>query len=340
LLIGLAGCGEQPRRASAPVPRGVAYAGPALVGDTVVWGEMLPDKSGVIVSRAPGHAARVIARFPAKHGKGNQRNFGGIPGALDASPSRTAYVLVSSHAEGHGDVVEIMSSVRPRVSIGGARFTNPLPRCHAAYVSTAVDGDDVAIGMTGGNCQGVWLGGRRISSAEAIREVRLAGPWVAWLEDDRRATARRIVVADRATGAVAATFTKEELGGDQPIDRFDLDDQGHLVALQGGRVIVTSLGDRTPHVIATHAWPNLLAAAGGRVAYATERDGYAHRLILAGLDGTKLRTLERYGKARQPAGEIALTDRRAAWSIMLARGDAAGGNVIRRARGAVRTASL
>jgi hypothetical protein len=83
-----------------------------------------------------------------------------------------------------------------------------------------------------------------------------------------------------------------------------------------------------------------VAAAGGRVAYATERGGHPDRLILAGLDGHKLRTLERHGRKRQPVGEVALTGRRAAWSVMLAGGDAAGGNVIRRVRGKIRAVRL
>ena len=37
--------------------------------------------------------------------------------------------------------------------------------------------------------------------------------------------------------------------------------------------------------------------------------------MLADLDGKVLKRLERYGQRRWPVGEIALTDRRVAWSV-------------------------
>jgi len=98
-------------------------------------------------------------------------------------------------------------------------------------------------------------------------------------------------------------------------------------------VVVTAIADPTPRTIARGA--TQVAAAGGRVLYVAHR-----RLVLAGLDGRVQRTLERYGPRRQPVGELALTADRAAWSVMLARGDTVGGNVIRDVRGRVRVAKL
>ena len=57
-------------------------------------------------------------------------------------------------------------------------------------------------------------------------------------------------------------------------------------------------------------------AKGGRVAYITmdARSG-PDRLVLADLTGKIVKRLDRYGKRRWPEGELALTDRWAAWSV-------------------------
>jgi hypothetical protein len=322
-----------PARAAAHTPRGVAYAGPALAGGAVVWGEMYPDRSGAVLARTAG-SVHVLTRLPRMRGKGNLRSFGGIPGALSASPGRVAFALEESHSERLGnDVVGTVGRVRPRVATPGGRFTDALPHCHAGYVSTAADAGSLAVAMVGGNCEGVWLDGRRLATTADLRQVRLAGPYVAWLEwPGGDARVARVTVADGATGTPAATFTAPELGGS--IWRFALDAAGDVVvALVDGRVVVTSVGDRTPRTIAHGA--TQVAAAGGRVLYIAHR-----RLVLAGLDGRVQRTLERYGPRRQPVGEVALTADRAAWSVMLARGDRVGGNVIRDVRGRVRVARL
>jgi hypothetical protein len=331
----LAACGAPPAHAAPHPPRGVAYAGPALAGDTMVWGEMYPDRSGAVLSRSPGGRVRVLTRLPRMRGKGDLRSFGGIPGALSASPGRIAFALEESHSEPvGGDVVGTAVRVRPRVAVPGGRFADALPRCEAGYVSTAADGDSVAVAMVGGGCEGVWVDGRRLATTGFLRQVRLAGRYVGWLEwphgDPRLA---RVVVAEKATGAVAGTFTAVDLGVPHEIDRFALDAAGDVVALVTHRVVVTALTDRTPRTIATGAAE--VATAGGRVLYIAHR-----RLVLAGLDGHIERTLERYGPRRQPVGELALTAGRAAWSVMLARGERVGGNVIRDVRGRVRTAKL
>jgi len=176
------------------------------------------------------------------------------------------------------------------------------------------------------------MDGRRLATTADLRQVRLAGPYVGWLEwPGGDARVARITVADRATGTVAATFTAPELGGS--IFRFALDAAGDVVALVTGRVVVTAVAGRTPRTIARGA--TQVAAAGGRVLYIAHR-----RLVLAGLDGRVQRTLERYGPRRQAIGELALTADRAAWSVMLARGDPVGGSVIRDVRGRVRVAKL
>jgi hypothetical protein len=90
-------------------------------------------------------------------------------------------------------------------------------------------------------------------------------------------------------------------------------------------------------VLVRHIWNTTPATANGRVAYISQRDGRPDRLLLAGLSGRVLRRLDRYGPARQPVGEIALTDGRAAWSVLRARGDLYG---LRKPRGSVLTVRL
>ena len=59
-----------------------------------------------------------------------------------------------------------------------------------------------------------------------------------------------------------------------------------------------------------------MAIAAGRVAYiSADADSGPDRLVLTDLTGNVLRRLEHYGRRRWPEGELALTDRWAAWSV-------------------------
>ena len=69
-------------------------------------------------------------------------------------------------------------------------------------------------------------------------------------------------------------------------------------------------------MLAKRLWGSSVSIAAGRVAYITaDRRSGPDRLVLADLTGKVLRRLDRYGKRRWPEGEIALTDRWAAWSV-------------------------
>ena len=65
----LAAGGGPPARAATDAPRGLAYAGPALAGDMVVWGELYPDRSGAVLARAPSGRVRVLTRLPPMRGR-------------------------------------------------------------------------------------------------------------------------------------------------------------------------------------------------------------------------------------------------------------------------------
>jgi len=295
--------------ASAKTYNGMAFAGPTIAGDSLAWGTVYSDSSGAV--KVDG---RIVARFDAPVGKGRDRGFGGVPGAIGFSPTRLVYALADSRdlPGGDGDSGASTLNVTPMLSTGGGAFTNPLP-CTGPYVSTAVDGDTVLIGVsTQPPCAGVYLDGRKISDVSPC-QVRIAGPSIAWREGPCGGSPM-ITVADRATGTVLASFARPSLR--RSWGAFDLDERGNIVATQGERLVAFSLAAPTPRVLAARASDRSVATAGGRAAYITVDETFGEdRLLLVDLEGNVLRRLERYGERRLPQGEIALTDRWVAWSV-------------------------
>jgi hypothetical protein len=298
---------------------GMAAAGPAISGDSVVWGTEYRDGSGAV--KRDGH---VVTRFQRATGKRRGRSFTGVPGAISASPSRIVYTRVDTLADrGGSDYGGFSSTFTPLVSVAGGPFTNPLGCTTGDNISTAVDGDSVVLGVLGAQpCAGVYVDGRKIDARGESRQVRIAGPYVAWL-DAPGGGGDRITVADRITGAVLATYPATS--PHRPWDVFDIDDQGNLVAIEGDQLIAFSLTAPTPHVLAEHVGGGTVATAAGRVAYITDPAHGSDRLVLADLSGKILRRLDRYGTRRWPTGEIALTDQWIAWSVKRASYDATTG---------------
>ncbi len=155
------------------------------------------------------------------------------------------------------------------MSVGGAPFTNPLG-CDGAYVTTAVDGDTVVIGVKGQSpCGGVYVDGRKLAEADPC-QVRIAGPYVAW-RDGACGGSDRLVVADRAGGTVLASLKPAR--GARSWGEFDLDERGNVVAAEGDRVVAFSLADPRRHVLAEKTWSSTVATAGGRAAFIHGRRG-------------------------------------------------------------------
>jgi hypothetical protein len=289
---------------------GMAAAGPAISGDSVVWGTEYSDGSGAV--KVDG---RVVVRFEDPTGKKRSRSFTGVPGAVSASPTRLVYTLVDSRVDDQGsDYVGSSSIFTPLVSAAGGPFTNPLGCVTGANITTAVDGDTVVLGVMGEQpCAGVYVDGRKIDTRGESRQVRIAGPYVAWL-DAPGGGGDRITVADRASGAVVATYPQTSAARSWQV--FDIDEQGNLVAVQGDRLVAFSLAAPRPRVLAKRLWGSTVATAAGRVAYiSADANSGPDRLVLADLQGKILKRLDRYGKRRWPEGEIALSDRWAAWSV-------------------------
>ncbi|WP_157592641.1 hypothetical protein [Solirubrobacter soli] len=287
---------------------GMAFAGPAISGDSVVWGTEYTDGSGAV--KVDG---RVATRFERAKGKKRSRSFTGVPGAVSASPTRIVYTRVDSRVTDSGsDYVSESSTFTPLVSAAGGPFTNPLGCTTGANITTAVDGDTVVLGVMGEQpCAGVYVDGRKIDTRGESRQVRVAGPYVAWL-DAPGGGGDLITVADRATGAVLATYPSKRSSWEV----FDIDEQGNIVAVGGDGLVAFSLAAPTPRVLAKRLWASSIATAAGRVLYVSEdANSGPDRLVLADLDGKILKRLDRYGSRRWPEGEVALTDRWAAWSV-------------------------
>jgi len=299
--------------AAAKTYNGMAFAGPTISGDSVAWGTEYSDGTGAV--KVDG---RIVARFDRLTGAGEKRQFGGTPGALSASATRMAYTLDDSRQLPGGDGDSGASEVRvqPYVSVGGAPFANPLgPGCVAGYVSTAIEGDTVVIAINGNDaCAGVYIDGRKVSEASDVRQVRIAGPYVAW-EEWPGGAGTAITIADAATGAVLRRFPAPP---NQRFDAFDLDERGNVFTSTGrdaSRLVTFNLTAPRPRTLAKRIWGRV-AAAGGRVAYITPtKTSGPDRLLLIDLQGKVLKRLDRFHDRRQPEGEIALTDRWVAWSV-------------------------
>ena len=76
-----------------------------------------------------------------------------------------------------------------------------------------------------------------------MHQVRLAGPYVAWLERIEDGL-ERITVAEHATGATVATYTAPS--APKAFNVFDLDDQGNVVTMRENDLIAFTPGNPTP----------------------------------------------------------------------------------------------
>ena len=274
----------------------MAAAGPAISGDSVVWGAEYRDGSGAV--KVDG---RVVTRFEDAKGKRRSRSFTGVPGAVSASPTRLVYTLVDSRViHASGDSVGIESRFTPLVSTAGGPFANPLGCTTGDNITTAVDGDTVVLGVMGEQpCAGVYVDGRKIDTRGESRQVRIAGPYVAWL-DAPGGGGDRITVADRASGAVLATYPAP---GRQLVVGLRHRRAGQHRRRRAVDLVAFSLSDPRPRVIAKRLWGSSVATAAGRVAYiSADANSGPDRLVLADLEGKVLKRLDRYGKRRWPRG--------------------------------------
>lgn len=305
----------------------LALAGPAFAGQSVVWGEERAGGSAAVLRWTPGAGApSLLHRTRDPRRRRRELGFTGLPGALSASSQRIAWSAMDATSR---QVLSDVVMVRARFQALGTRLASPVaalaPRCVVrGNLTTAVDGDTVALAMGHARCEGgpaerrvVLIDGDAVprtvfagAADRSIEQVRVAGPRVAWLEDWTR-----IVVAERATGRITARLRARDLGGRDRIDGFDLDADGTIVAATGPwRACRTScvrwlrLGARR-HGLVARRGSGAVALDQGLVAYVRDR------IVVRRLGGGVVARLGRFGPAHSPAGDLALDGGRIAWSV-------------------------
>src|SRR4051812_33207263 len=139
-------------------------AGPAFMGDSIVWGEEHRDGTSSVMRWSPGAAVEAIHRIPAPRGRNRERGFGGVPGALTASAQRLAFGLYDDVVTHHGDSVEYNGDAAAIGAPPGGALTPLVPGCTGGYVETDIDAESVLVGEPFARCAGdraatdrVWL---------------------------------------------------------------------------------------------------------------------------------------------------------------------------------------
>lgn len=320
----------------------LAAAGPAIAGDAVVWGEQARSGALKVVSRS-GTATRVVQRIPPPRGRHGQRSFSGVPGGLSASEHWIAYGRDDGKCRADGDVVSCELDMNAYGAHDGGPFRRLLPGCDsAAYISTSSDGDGVAIGQASGRCGDrvatrVWLkegdaeprlvfdGGRKTT----LRQVELAGPWIAWSTGGSGSGDTHLTVAERATGTVVARYRTRDfvgdgtgLGGDTFM-AFALDADGNVAALTGPQpscylrcLAIRNVTGGPARTLTKRASDRSVALAGGRVAWISSPKQAEKHVVVADLDGADRRRFDTFTRKHGPIGELALVDGRVAWATV------------------------
>jgi hypothetical protein len=294
-----------PTASAATALPGTAAAGPVIVGDSVLWAEgSLIKKDGQVVATAPD---------PTPAEGLTDRSIQG----LAASPTRLLYVRADRARE---DDAAGTSLERDRLSPwlssdGGGTFTNSTG-CAGQWAGAAIEGDTVVVAQQA-PCQGVFVNGQRFGTPWSVTQVRIAGPYVAWIDLGQGSSTSVIEVDDVKSGHPIATFP----GHSNYWQAFDIDAQGNIVAVRNdGKLVAFSVKKRKQRVLSKRAGA-YVETAGGRIAYiSTDGRNHLRSLNLIDRKGKVLRRLDRFTSRRQPAGTIALTENRIAWS--------AGGNIL------------
>jgi hypothetical protein len=219
-----------PARARArAIPSAPPVAGPALAGDRVLWATPIATASGGFTLRQAtlSGPASTVARFRAPRGAN------GLFPQLAASPSR----IVIAATEGDPDTPWSLESVYTAPVVGGAFET--LDRdCNlggAAQVPRTADvsGELVVYWRCAEQPRGVVIRDYSISppAEEMIPGarplgLRLAGRYVAWLEDccGSSSIASGIAVYDRVSRSIAYEIPKAAMPGE--LNSLDLQSDG------------------------------------------------------------------------------------------------------------------
>lgn len=316
----------------------LATAGPALAGDDVVWGERTRSGALQVVRRSPDGDERVLKRYPRPRRARDAVAFSAVSGGLSASERWVAYGFDDGRCESNGgDAVSCELKAAAFGSRDGGPFRPLVPECKsAAYVSTSSDGDGVAVGLAAANCGGRYATRVFLIEGDApprmlyegaedlrMRQVELAGPWVAWSTGGSGAGDTRITVAERATGRSVATFRTRDFSGGPGFSAFALDADGNVAALSGPQprcyyacLAIRNVAGGPARELTRRVSDLSLAMAGGRVAWLSRTGRRRGRVVVAALDGSRRRRFDRFSSRRGPRSEIALSPSRLAWATV------------------------
>lgn len=304
--------------------------GPAFAGHDVVWGEQSRARGVRIRAGRPGREMRTLYRLRAPRGARSQRGFFHTPWSLAASPTHVAAIVHTNTITSQGsDFVGISST---SAAVGGpldapALLAGSTPErsgrgCRGAFNSpdaVAVDGSRIAIAAQAGTCRPAQvrneitvIDGERRHVVEAgdgrVIELRLAGRFLAWTEEDRDHT---LVVHDLDGAAEVARLARDQIGD------FDLDATGAVALSYSNGTPGSRLGLWRAGVLRDldrGVASRGVALAAGRILYVRYGRGDLHgRLLLRGATGPA-RRLATFTPTRRRVGDLDLTPLRAAWA--------------------------
>ena len=331
-------------RASTAVALGLAV-GPAFAGESVMWGEEARNGATRFVLDLPAREPVLVHRIAPPTAPRTERGFRSTPASFDASADRFAAVVVTSTIL--YDDFDSVASASTNAAVSG-RFGAPVEVVSGAipdrgdracafgapafqYVeAVAVDGERLAVGQFEDECvhdNGPWTdtvtvydGGAAttVHSGEqgAIRDVALAGRFVAWVRDGEE---DEVVVHDLRAGAEVLRLTQDDLAT-RRIDELALQDDGTVAFSMSNRSFqrLAWAAPGTPGARALARGPEFrgLALDGGRVLYervvAPRR--VAAELLLRPLGGGEPRRLASFPERRRRVGDLDLDGARAAWA--------------------------
>lgn len=337
MVVVAAAVAATPAPAPAAVTHQMAAAGPAFMGDAIVWAQEPRDGSASVLRWVPGRRIERLYRIPAPRSR--SREVGIV--SLTASGDRLTFVRSDSRVvDRTSDSVDYAATMTPIGALAGGVFAPLLTGCVTGdHVSSATDGATVALVTRDERCAGgapadrLWLidgaGPPRMMLSIAaddrlgLTDVRLAGPYLAWSAGDRR-----ITIVRRADGARVAGYGPADLGG-RRLDGWDLDADGTIAATITGQarchvscLRVRPLGSAAPRTISRHVAGDA-EIAGGRVAYVTDDRAGRGQLVVTDRGGRVLRRLDRTTRNRGILG-VALEPDRIAWGVTI--GDPAAGS--------------